>query len=57
MRGEPSHTGHRRHPVRGGDKATWIKRGYLKTFARYPKVKTIMYQDADKPHLNVSHPG
>ena len=41
---------------KGGNKATWIRRGYLKTFAKYPKVKAIMYLDTDKPHLNVSHP-
>ena len=41
---------------RGGNKAAWIRTGYLGTYKRFPQVKAIMYLDSDQPHKAQSHP-
>ena len=40
----------------GGNKARWIKSGYLTVYKRHPKVKAIMYLDTDEPHLAGGQP-
>ena len=41
---------------RGGNKAGWIRTGYLQTYSRFPQVKAIMYLDSNAPALRVRHP-
>jgi hypothetical protein len=34
---------------KGGNKARWIRNGYLKTYRKFPKVKAILYLDTNQP--------
>jgi hypothetical protein len=41
---------------RGGNKAAWIKKGYLSTFRKYPKIKAALYLDTNQPQIGQRHP-
>jgi len=41
---------------RGGNKAGWIRTGYLQVYKRFPQVRAIMYLDSNAPALRVKHP-
>lgn len=41
---------------KGGNKAGWIKTGYVQVYNRFPQVKAIMYLDTNAPALRVRHP-
>jgi hypothetical protein len=41
---------------RGGDKARWLKEGYVKAYRKHPKVAAIMYLDTDEPHREAGQP-
>ena len=40
----------------GGDKATWLKQAYTRSYERHPKIWAIMYLDTDEPHLIAGQP-
>jgi hypothetical protein len=42
--------------AKGGNKAGWLRTGYVQTYNRYPQVKGIMYLDTDQPHIGRGHP-
>jgi hypothetical protein len=41
---------------RGGDKAKWIRSGYEKVYAEFPRVKAILYLNTDQPKKDFGHP-
>lgn len=41
---------------KGGNKARWIKNGYKKVFAKWSKIKAIVYLDTNGPRKAFGHP-
>lgn len=41
---------------RGGDRATWILKGYRAVYHRWNRVKAIVYLDTNQPAVQVGHP-
>ena len=37
-------------------KAAWIRNGYKKTYAKWPRIKAIMYLNTDAPKQEWGHP-
>ncbi len=46
-RGKPVILGEVSSNHEGGNKARWIRKGYARTYERWPKVKAIVYLDVD----------
>jgi cellulose synthase (UDP-forming) len=41
---------------RGGNKAAWLKLGYVNAYKRHPRVQGILYLDTNVPQLGQRHP-
>ena len=41
---------------KNGNKAKWIKKGYVAVHERWPRIKGILYLDSDEPHNQIGHP-
>ncbi len=41
---------------RGGNKAKWLKGGYLKAYNKHPRIKGILYLDTNVPQRGQRHP-
>ena len=41
----------------GGDKASWLKQAYNRSYEKHPKIKAIVYLDTDEPFITAATAG